>query len=150
MKLKLYVLIGLILIVASCASTPGLEKKAMARLPKALESAMEDQMSVKGGAQIQSPETIYDSDSLCIIHFQAVAKDPTGKDYSFPVRYVFLRDNFMSAAEGHPVYMDMVTGSPTMTPGEVEKLKEYCAENSHDLYVYYAGVASPIDSNGIL
>ena len=57
----------------------------MARLPKALESAMEDQMSVKGGAQIQSPETIYDSDSLCIIHFQAVAKDPTGKDYSFPV-----------------------------------------------------------------
>ena len=145
MKQKLYILIGLILIAASCASTPGLEKKAMARLPKALESAMEDQMSVKGGARIQSLETIYDSDSLCIIHFQAVARDPSGKDYDFPVRYVFLRDNFMSAAEGHPVYMDMVTGSPTMTPDEVDKLKESCAENSHDLYVYYAGVATPID-----
>ena len=102
-------------------------------------------------SQRRSSDTIpRDSDSLCIIHFQAVAKDPAGKDYSFPVRYVFLRDNFMSAAKGHPVYMDMVTGSPTMTTDEVQKLKTYCDENSHDLYVYYAGVASPIDSNGIL
>ena len=116
----------------------------MKRLPDALEKAMEDQMSVKGGARIQSPETIFDCDSLCIIHFQAVAKDPSGNEYSFPVRYVFLRDVFMSAAEGHPVYSEMVAGSPTMDRSEIEKLKEYCREHSDELYVYYAGAASPI------
>jgi hypothetical protein len=137
--------LSFLLLAASCSSSPkGLESMAMERLPDALEKAMEDQMSVKGGARIQSPETIFDCDSLCIIHFQAVAKDPSGNEYSFPVRYVFLRDVFMSAAEGHPVYSEMVAGSPTMDRGEVEKLKEYCREHSDELYVYYAGAASPI------
>ena len=57
-------LIALILL-ASCSSSPeGLGKMAMKRLPDALEKAMEDQMSVKGGARIQSPEIIFDCDSI--------------------------------------------------------------------------------------
>ena len=138
------------LVAASCSSSPkGLEDLAMERLPEALEKAMEDQMSVKGGARIQSPEIIFDCDSLCIIHFQAVAKDPSGNDYSFPVRYVFLRDVFMSAAMGHPVYSEMVTGSPTMDRAEVNKFKEYCRETSDKLYIYYAGVAKSIETDDL-
>lgn len=134
-----------LLLTASCSSSPeGLGDMAMKRLPDALEKAMEDQMSVKGGARIKSPEIIFDCDSLCIIHFQAVAKDPSGKEYSFPVRYVFVRDVFMSAAKGHPVYSEVVTGSPTMDRSEVEKLKEYCREHGNELYVHYAGAANPI------
>ena len=138
-----------LILAASCSKEGGLEKIAMKRLPIALEKAMEDQMSLKGGARIQSPETIFQCDSLCIIHFQAVANDPSGKEFSFPVRYVFLRDEFMSAAKGHPVYSEMVTGSPTMDREEVEKLKKYCQENSNSLYIYYAGTATPIESDSL-
>ena len=144
-NISYYFHLAALILLASCSSSPeGLGKMAMKRLPDALEMAMEDQMSVKGGARIQSPEIIFDCDSLCIIHFQAVAKDPSGKEYSFPVRYVFVRDAFLSAAEGHPVYSELVTGSPTMDRSEVEKLKEYCREHSDELYVHYAGAANPI------
>ncbi len=145
----LHILCIALILAASCSSDNGLEKMAMERLPKALEKAMEDQMSLKGGARIQTPETIYQCDSLCIIHFQAVANDSSGKEFSFPVRYVFLQDKFLSAASGHPVYSEMVTGSPTMDREEVEKLKEYCRENSDKLYVYYSGTATPIESEGL-
>lgn len=138
-----------LILAVSCSQEGGLEKIAMKRLPIALEKAMEDQMALKGGARIQSPETIFQCDSLCIIHFQAVANDSSGKEFSFPVRYVFLQDKFLSAASGHPVYSEMVTGSPTMDREEVEKLKEYCRENSDKLYVYYSGTATPIESEGL-
>ena len=133
----------------SCSSGNGLEGMAMERLPKALEKAMEEQMSLKGGAQIQSPDIIYDSDSLCMIQFKAVAKDPSGKKFSFPVRYIYLRDVFMSAAKGHPIYLEMVTGCQTMNRKELKTLKESCREKSNELYIYYAGVATPINPEDI-
>ena len=142
-------LAAVLLAAVSCSSGQGLEKLALKRMPKALEKAMEEQMYLSGGAKIKSIETIYDCDSLCIIHFQAVAKDPSGKEFSFPVRYIFVRDMFMSAAEGHPVYSEMVTGSPTMDREEVKKLKESCRENSDGLYVYYAGATTRIDSDDL-
>ena len=144
-RIILYLCFAALLLAASCSSRKGLEGMAMERLPKALEKAMEEQMSLKGGARIQSPETIYDCDSLCMIQFQAVAKDPSGKDFSFPVRYIFLHDTFLSAAKGHPVYLEMVTGCPEMNRKELKALKESCRETSDDLYVYYAGVATPVN-----
>jgi hypothetical protein len=137
--------IATLFIAASCSSRKGLEGMAMERLPKALEKAMEDQMSLKGGAKIQSLETIYVCDSLCMIQFQAAAKDPSGKEFSFPVRYVLLHDVFLSAAKGHQVYLEMVTGCQEMNRKELKTLKESCREKGNDLYVYYAGVASPIN-----
>ena len=138
-----------LLLPASCSSRHGLERMAMERMPKGLEKAMEEQMSLKGGAKIESPETIYDCDSLCIIQFKAVAKDTSGEEFSFPVRYIFLRDVFMSAAKGHPVYSEMVVGSPTMDRKEVEMLKESCRKTGHDLYIFYSGAANPIDQEDI-
>ena len=138
-------LAAVLLAAASCSSWNGLEKLALRRMPKALEKAMEEQMSLSGGAKIKSVETIYDCDSLCIIHFQAVAKDPSGKDFSFPVRYVVLHDAFLSAAKGHPVYSEMVTGRQDMDREEIKNLKESCREKSDELYVYYSGVATPIN-----
>lgn len=134
---------------ASCSSRGGLEKLAMKRLPTALEKAMEVQMGVKGGAKIQSPEIIYDCDSICMIQFQALAKDSAGEDYTFPVRYIFVKDVFMSAAKGHPVYSEMVAGSPKMDREEVQKLKDHCREHGTELYVFYSGAASPIDSEDL-
>lgn len=137
------------LLAVSCSSGKGLEEMAMKRLPKALEKAMEEQMSVKGGADILSPETIYQCDSLCIIQFEAVAKDPSAEDLRFPVRYIFLRDVFMSAVTGQPYYAEMVTGCPTMSAEEIARLKESYQENGHNLYVYYSGLAAHIDKNNL-
>ena len=149
MTLRLYSLVVFSMVAFSCTSHSGLEKKAMQRLPEALESAMEEQMSLKGGADIQSPVTVYDCDSLCIIQFKAVARDPSAKDYSFPVRYIFLRDVVMSAATGHPVYADMVVGCPDMDKEELASFKKSCIEKANELYIYYVGATIPIDSKGL-
>lgn len=134
-----------LLTAVACKPTPTMESMAMKRLPKALEKAMEEQLSLSGGAQIVSPRTIYACDSLCMVQFEAVARDPSGQEFRFPVRYVLLQDRFMSAATGHPVYAESVAGSPTMDEEEVRELVRYCAEHGHEMYIHYAGIANPID-----
>ena len=74
----------------------------MQRLPKSLENAVLQELSIPGGAEISSLQTVYVCDSLCIILFEAVAKDPSGKELRFPVRYALVRDGIMSAATGRP------------------------------------------------
>ena len=137
------------LCMAGCASRPSLEKMALQRLPKALELAMQEEMSLPGGADIVSPRTIYACDSLCLIQCEAVARDSSGREFRFPVRYIFLEDVFMSSVKGHPVYAEMVTGCPRMSEEEMEMLRRKCVEDGDRMYVYYAGIADPIDKQGV-
>ena len=144
--MKRIVLLPLILLLMAlgCSTTPQLEKVAFARIPKALEKAMQEDLSLSGGAQIVSPEVLYSCDSLCIIQFKAVAKDSKGEGYSFPVRYVFVRDMVMSHAYGHPVYSEKISGAPEMTPEEIQKTKAEFQRDADKLYPYYSATATLI------
>ena len=145
---KIFYLTTMLLVLA-CASTPELEKIAMRRMPKALEKAMEKELSLSGGAEIVSPETIYSCDSICMIHFEAVARDSLGEEFRFPVRYVLVHDLFMSAATGHPVYSEIVTGVSRMDREEINDLKQNCKENGNQLFEFYSGAADPISKDDL-
>ena len=137
-------LCALTALAVGCSTRSEIEKSAYSRLPKALEEAMMEDLSATGGADIVSPVIIYSCDSLFIVQFKAVAKDPGLKGYSFPVRYVFVQDMVLSHVYGHPVYAEKITGCPEMTPEEIEQTRAEFKRDAKKAYVYYASTASPI------
>ena len=100
---KILPLILFALMASGCSRTPGLERMAYERLPKVLERTMMEELSIPGGAEIVSPMTLYSCDSLCIIQFKAVARNPEAQGYSFPARYFLVKDMMFSRAYGYPV-----------------------------------------------
>lgn len=137
--------VALLAFAIGCSHQSELEKVAFSRLPKALEQAMEVDLSLSGGATIASPDILYSCDSLCIIQFKAVAKSPEAEGYSFPVRYVFVRDVVMSHAYGHPVYAEKLSGAPEMTPEEIQQAKDEFQRDAGKLYPFYSSTATPIN-----
>ena len=146
---KILPLILLALMVSGCAGTPGLEKIAYGRLSKVLERTMVEELSISGGAEIVSPVTMYSCDSLCIIQFKAVVKDPKYEGYSFPVRYALLRDMVFSRAYGRPVYSEKMTGCPDMDRKEIKKAKADFKKNAQANYTYYAAVSNLVASEDL-
>ena len=138
-----------LLLAASCSSRNGIERMAMERLPIALEKALGEKSTIKQGARIQSPETLYKCDSLCIILFKAVGKDPDGNKVSIPVRYVYLCDVVLSAVKGHPVYSELVNVGQNTNRQGIRDLKKTYRDSADDLYLHYVGIATPIDSESI-
>lgn len=134
----------LLALLQGCSGTASLEEKAFSRIPKALEKAMEEELSMTGGGSVSSPEVLYSCDSLCIIQFKAVAKDPQWEEYSFPARYIMGQDMVLSHAYGHPVYFEKLTGCPDLSPEEMEETKASLRKEGDALYTFYASTANPI------
>lgn len=134
----------LLTLLQGCSGTASLEEKAFSRIPKALEKAMEEELSMTGGGTVSSPEVLYSCDSLCIIQFKAVAKDPQWEEYSFPARYIMGQDMVLSHAYGHPVYFEKLTGCPDLSPEEMEETKASLRKEGDALYTFYASTANPI------
>lgn len=147
MKQRLFFFLCVVAILAvSCnRSKPLMEIMAMQRIPASLEKAMLQDLSLAGGAEISSPETIYVCDSLCIIQFEAVAKDSLGQEFHFPVRYALVRDFIMSAATGKPYYAENISGAPSMGEDEIAELKQYCKKEGEKMYSYYSSIAEYVD-----
>ena len=142
---RIFLLCLLSLLACACSRHPMMEKLAMQRLPKSLENAVLQELSIPGGAEISSLQTVYVCDSLCIILFEAVAKDPSGKELRFPVRYALVRDGIMSAATGRPYYAESITGAPRMDSAENEEFKQYCRKEGTKMYEYYVSVGEYVD-----
>lgn len=134
----------LLALLQGCSGTASLEEKAFSRIPKALEKAMEEELSMTGGGTVSSPEVLYSCDSLCIIQFKAVAKDPRQEGYSFPARYIMGLDMVLSHAYGHPVYFEKLTGCPDLSPEEMEETKASLRKEGDALYTFYASTANSI------
>jgi len=134
----------LLALLQGCSGTASLEEKAFSRIPKALEKAMEEELSMTGGGTVSSPEVLYSCDSLCIIQFKAVAKDPQWEEYSFPARYIMGQDMVLSHAYGHPVYFEKLTGCPDLSPEEMEETKASLRKEGDALYTFYASTANSI------
>lgn len=135
---------ALLAIALGCSTSPELEKTAFSRLPKALEEAMMEDLSMSGGADIESPVVLYSCDSLFIVQFKAVAKDPQWKGYSFPVRYVFVRDMVLSHAYGHPVYGEKLSGCPEMDEKDIHEEKAKFKKDADKAYTFYVSTAKQL------
>ena len=134
----------LLALALACSPQPELEKKAFSRLPKALETSMEEGMFLTGGADIVSPVVLYSCDSLCIIQFKAVAKNPEAQGYSFPARYILVRDMVFTRAYGHPVYSEKLTGCPDLNEEEIKEMKAKFKNEAQQTYIYYSSTANLI------
>ena len=144
MKRKLLLtLLAAVALAAACTQTqtPGLEELAYKRLPKAVDRAMVEELSISGGADVVSPVTLYSCDSLCIIQLTVSAKNPEYEGYSFPARYAFVKDMVLSHAYGTPVYSEKITGCPDLSEKEIEEIKGQFKRDADKLYVYYSAVA---------
>ena len=119
--------------LAACQRSAGLEEMALQRLPVGLEKAVREQL--------------YDCDSLCIIQCMGVAKDAQGETVQFPVRYAFLLDVVMSAAEGHRVYCESVMGGPVLDEEGIRKIREVLAEKGTETYRYYLAASTNIEDS---
>ena len=132
--------------LAACHRETGLEKMAMRRLPVGLEKAVRERWSYTD-VRVERPLALYDCDSLCIIQCMGVAKDAQGETVQFPVRYAFLLDVVMSAAEGHRVYCESVMGGPVLDEEEIRKTREVLAEKGTETYRYYLAASTNIEDS---
>ena len=147
MKRKLLLkILAAVALATGCtqAQTPELEELAYKRLPKAVDKAMVEELSISGGAEIVSPVTLYSCDSLCIIQLTVSAKNPEYAGYRFPARYAFVKDMVMSYAYGTAIYSEKITGSPDLSEKKIEEIKEQFKRDADKLYVYYSAVATSV------
>ena len=135
---------ALLALALGCSSTPELEKIAFSRIPKVLERTMLEEMELSGGANIVSPVVLYSCDSLCIIQFKAVAKNPEANGYSFPARYFLVRDMVFSRAYGYPVYSEKLTGCPDLDEKEIQEIKAKFEKEGQQTYIYYSSTCELI------
>lgn len=135
---------ALLALALGCSSTPELEKIAFSRIPKVLERTMLEEMELSGGANIVSPVVLYSCDSLCIIQFKAVAKNPEANGYSFPARYFLVRDMVFSRAYGYPVYSEKMTGCPDLDEKEIQEIKAKFKKEGQQTYIYYSSTSELI------
>jgi len=135
---------ALLALALGCSSTPELEKIAFSRIPKVLERTMLEEMELSGGANIVSPVVLYSCDSLCIIQFKAVAKNPEANGYSFPARYFLVRDMVFSRAYGYPVYSEKMTGCPDLDEKEIQEIKAKFEKEGQQTYIYYSSTSELI------
>ena len=135
---------ALLALALGCSSTPELEEIAFSRIPKVLERTMLEEMELPGGANIVSPVVLYSCDSLCIIQFKAVAKNPEANGYSFPARYFLVRDMVFSRAYGYPVYSEKLTGCPDLDEKEIQEIKAKFEKEGQQTYIYYSSTCELI------
>ena len=135
---------ALLALALGCSSSSELEKKALSRIPEVLEQTMLEEMQLPGGAEVVSPIVLYSCDSLCIIQFKAVAKNPEAQGYSFPARYFLVKDMIFSRAYGYPVYSEKMTGCPDLSAKEIRETKAKFKKDAQQTYVYYSSTCKLI------
>ena len=135
---------ALLALALGCSSTPELEKKAFSRIPKVLERTMLEEMQLSGGADVVSPIVLYSCDSLCIIQFKAIARNPDAQGYSFPARYFLVKDMVFSRAYGYPVYSEKMTGCPDLNEKEIRETKAKFEKEGQETYIYYSSTCNLI------
>jgi hypothetical protein len=135
---------ALLALALGCSSSPELEKKAFSRIPKVLERTMLEEMQLSGGADVVSPIVLYSCDSLCIIQFKAVARNPEAQGYSFPARYFLVKDMMFSRAYGYPVYSEKMTGCPDLNEKEIQETKAKFEKEAEQTYIYYSSTCKLI------
>ena len=132
------------ILAIGCSRHSGLGVKALPRLQKVVDREMSEKMHVKGRIKLKGVKTIYDCDSLCLIQCMAVYTDSLGAKSNYPLRYVYIRDNFMSMATGHPTYNEGLFYSEPLTGGQIKTKRTEIREQGAVFYENLVGVTLPI------
>ncbi|MBP5567082.1 MAG: hypothetical protein J6X57_06340 [Bacteroidales bacterium] len=143
---RLCIVIALLLALCSCSSKKGgLYKEAVKVFPQRLEAAMAEYMETVDAPEITGLEPIYDCDSLCVLQCKATGTDIHGKKRSDTVRYIFIKDNMLSAFYNRPIYLDHITGGKYLNKQEKKEYRDKIIANGTKQYSYFLGTCEPID-----
>ena len=143
---RVCIIIASLLLLCSCSEKKGsLYNEAVIFFPDRLKEAMNMYMGTVDTPEITGLEPIYDCDSICVLQCIASGTDAQGQKRSDSVRYIFVRDNMLSAASGRPVYLDNITGGRYL---DKQGKKEYCDQiiaNGTNQYSYFLGICEPVN-----
>lgn len=121
-----------------------MKNKALEYLPSRVSQELSEQLGISEKARISEITPLYDCDSLCILQMKISAKTQEGEIQDFAARYIFLKDIFMSAAVGRPVYEDAVIGAPWLNKEEIQKFRKETEKGGDRVYSLYVAAANPI------
>ena len=143
-KTFIILLFALPFILFSCKSGGSLKSKALEYLPDRLSQEVSEQLGISEQPLISDITPLYDCDSLCILQMKVKVQTDDGGIQEFAARYIFLKDSFMSAAVGHPVYEDAVRGAPWLDKEEIRKFCKETTKGGDRVYSLYVAIANPI------
>ena len=95
--------------------------------------------------EIRDLETIYSCDSLVIFQLTAKAEVSNGEAVAGPLRYIFLKDKFMTLATGKPVYCEGVFGTTLLDKKRIADFRVKMDEEGKRGYSYFVGITSPVN-----
>lgn len=148
MRHNCLILLPFALILLSCGGR-GLAPIAQKHLQSKVNEEMSTFLGVVGDSEIKDLKLIYDCDSLCIFQGHAVGKNEEGQLIKESIRYIFVKDSFVSAISGKPTYYEAVRGADYMSGKEIKDFKRKMDEGGTDLYQQYLAMGDMVDGPGL-
>lgn len=102
-------------------------------------------LGVVGDSEVKDLQLIYDCDSLCIFQGHAIGKTEEGQLIKESIRYIFVKDSFVSAISGKPTYYEAVRGADYMSGKEIKDFKRKMDEGGTNLYQQYLAMGDIVD-----
>ncbi len=144
MRHRFILIIACSLILFSC-SKGGLAPIAKNHLQAKVNEEMSTFLGVIGDTEIKDLKLIYDCDSLCIFQGFAIGKTSEEKIIKEPIRYIFVKDSFVSAISGKPTYYEAVRGADYMSGKEIKDFKRKMDEGGTNLYQQYLAMGDMVE-----
>lgn len=102
-------------------------------------------LGVVGDSEVKDLKLIYDCDSLCIFQGHAIGKTEEGQLIKESIRYIFVKDSFVSAISGKPTYYEAVRGADYMSGKEIKDFKRKMYEGGTNLYQQYLAMGDMVE-----
>lgn len=128
----------------SCTREETIITIAEENLPELLDREMKFYMGTVEKPEIKDLAVVYSCDSLCVLQCHASAKDSDGRLQSENIRYIFVKDTFMSAFEKDGVYCHAVQGAPYLDKQGIEDFCKKMRENPQEMYLHYLSSSEPL------
>ena len=152
LDIRKFILIALslaALLAGACQSRSELEKMAASRLPQVVEREFRDKMGIVGVLELAKLKTVYDRDWLCLLQCVAVYPDSTGTTTVFPLRYVLIKDQFMSLATGKPSFNEGLFFSELLTDQQIKSKRKELAAQGSNASANFIGMTLPVSDEPV-
>ena len=132
------------LALISCGEK-GLAPIARIHLQNKVNEEMATYLGVVGDTEVKDLKLIYNCDSLCIFQGYAIGKVTEEKILKESIRYIFIKDSFVSAISGKPTYYEAVRGADYLSRKEIKDFIKKMDEGGTDLYQQYLAMGDMVN-----
>ena len=118
---------------------------ARIHLQNKVNEEMATYLGVVGDTEVKDLKLIYNCDSLCIFQGYAIGKVTEEKILKESIRYIFIKDSFVSAISGKPTYYEAVRGADYLSRKEIKDFIKKMDEGGTDLYQQYLAMGDMVN-----